>query len=307
MVFTINNVHQGAAATPPLLPLRKEFVISLAGRSMATAQRYNESLTVLGASCLDVNDEGMPEDLHGYLLQRGYKPATIVTHVAAVRSYLRYLHRQRALPETYSLERAFYRVSAVLVQVKHRAPSIPTVNHFKQVFTTLKQRLAVARKPHEKRMAARDVALFLVLWDTGLRRAEVCSLTRSDLKESSIIRGKGDRERAVFFSPRSLVACQRYLRYRVDSCDALFASEPPGRNRGISPVGVNWIIERWSDGLHPHQFRHAYARRMLARGVRLEVIQDLLGHASPNTTKQAYAVFDQQHLAEKAKTAWEGE
>lgn len=291
------------ALNDDLLRLRREFVESLASRSKLTAQRYDESVRLLEKSRLPVEDEGTLEWFHHFLKGRGYRANTILTHLSGVRSYLRFLIRHQALPDGYNLERATWRLRAVQPMSQRKAPTIPEARVFEEMYRLLRSRLNRSKRTKYQRIALRDLALYLLLFDTGMRREEIVSLRRDQLAEKILIAGKGERERVVFLSPRAIEACRRYLRSRDDDLDALFVSH----SRGIAPLSpkaLNPIVRSWSPHLHPHMFRHAFARRLINRGVQLPIIQDLLGHASPVTTKQIYAVFDHAVLAESVQLAW---
>src|SRR5207247_1294156 len=81
----------------------------------------------------------------------------------------------------------------------------------------------------------RDRAIILTLFATGMRREEISRLDRTDLDDGwatqAIIRGKGDRERVVFFTDEALQATQAYLKARVDDYVPLFIRHDRGRSR----------------------------------------------------------------------------
>src|SRR4051794_38326265 len=107
---------------------------------------------------------------------------------------------------------------------------------------------------------------------------------------SVIVRGKGDKEREVYFNTRCSIWLKRYLDERNDEDSCLFITERrPYRRMSID--NLRFIIKRISNragikkSIHPHQLRHSYATHMINNGAPLEVIQSLLGHEKSETTK----------------------
>jgi integrase len=158
----------------------------------------------------------------------------------------------------------------------------------------------------------RDRALLRTLFRTGMRRAEVASLNRSDIadgrNDQAIVTGKGDQERTVFFDVPTLTALRAYLAERADGYEPLFLRHDRGRgkpkNRGqnfrITTQTVFDTVKRYARqvgiDVSPHDFRHEKATVMLNNGASLSEIQDLLGHASPETTKRIYAHYEVSRL-----------
>jgi integrase/recombinase XerD len=147
----------------------------------------------------------------------------------------------------------------------------------------------------------RERALCEVLYATGMRLSELAKMNIKDidLKESSaMVIGKGNKEREVLFSVKTLYHLKRYLDSRSDDCEALFVTErKPHRrlsNRAIQQE-VNNISKRSivTKNISPHTFRHTMASLLLNNGADLSVIQKLLGHSSPNTTQIYSHVTDE--------------
>jgi site-specific recombinase XerD len=120
----------------------------------------------------------------------------------------------------------------------------------------------------------RDVAILRVLFDCGLRLAEVTNLRVDDVDfdlQVIGVMGKGSRVRAVPFGVKTGQAVERYLRLRSRH---LFASMPNlwlGLKGPLTDSGVTQVLRRRCqkagiDRLHPHQFRHTAAHNWLAMG-----------------------------------------
>jgi integrase/recombinase XerD len=155
----------------------------------------------------------------------------------------------------------------------------------------------------------RDQAMLELMYGSGLRVSELLGVTPEQLALNQgfvVVRGKGDRERAVPLTRPSIRAIQAYLdRGR----GALVRARDPGtvflnrRGGRLSRMGLWRILRRRAaaaglpETFHPHVLRHSFATHLLEGGADLRVIQELLGHASVTTT-QIYTRVDQGFLRE---------
>jgi site-specific recombinase XerD len=153
----------------------------------------------------------------------------------------------------------------------------------------------------------RDRAMLELLFSTGLRVSELCSLG-SDLdlsRDEFSIRGKGEKVRVVFISPTAKEAVRAYLKIRKDMGEALFVNNARGRERGerLTPRSIERIIKKYAikagitKKVTPHVLRHSFATDLLSNGADIRSVQQLLGHASINTT-QIYTHVTDSHLRE---------
>lgn len=136
--------------------------------------------------------------------------------------------------------------------------------------------------------ARRDEAMTRVLLDCGIRISELCGLRVADLdldQGTAIVRGKGNKVRAIYFSARTVRALDRYLRargqHRWAHLDALFLTQrgplsPDGARERISILGARAGIEH----LHPHRFRHTFAHDFLMAGGQERDLKRLAGWSS---------------------------
>jgi integrase/recombinase XerC len=168
----------------------------------------------------------------------------------------------------------------------------------------------LAQSPAE---AARDQALFEVLYGAGLRISEACNLDMGDLVPDgagariTVRQGKGRKDRIVPLGSTGWRAIQDYLPHRdqlLAGCrgaspdtEALFLS---GRGRRLGDREARRKLDRreLNAGVRrvsPHGLRHSFATHLLGEGADLRSIQELLGHASLRTT-QRYAQVDIDHL-----------
>ena len=160
----------------------------------------------------------------------------------------------------------------------------------------------------------RDKAILELLFSTGLRVSELCSLTADiDLKSDELsIRGKGGKVRVVFISPEAKKAVKNYLSARKDMSDALFVQVENNiskkaknkENKDASPLtkrSVERIVKQHailagiSKKVTPHVMRHMFATDLLGNGADLRSVQAILGHANIGTT-QIYTHVTDKHL-----------
>ena len=155
-------------------------------------------------------------------------------------------------------------------------------------------------------VAARDVAVLLLLYGSGLRISEALAIARKDApvgdgQEILRVVGKGGKERLVPVLPVTRAAIARYVAlcpYPLSPGGPLFLGAKGG---ALSPRIVQFVMERLRAGLGlpdtatPHALRHSFATHLLSAGADLRQIQELLGHASLSTT-QVYTEVDRERL-----------
>lgn len=141
----------------------------------------------------------------------------------------------------------------------------------------------------------RDEAIFELLLSSGMRIGELVKLNKNDLNMndcSVIVTGKGNKQREVFFNDLAKHKIESYLKTRMDDNPALFVSTHKPYNRfKISGIERQIRLIGKKAGVHdvhPHKFRRTFATRLLHKGVPMDQIQKLLGHAQIETT-QLYA------------------
>jgi integrase/recombinase XerC len=152
---------------------------------------------------------------------------------------------------------------------------------------------------------ARDAAVMLLLYGSGLRIAEALSIKAKDApngnRDALRIKGKGGKERVVPVLPVVREAVQRYLAlcpYPLLPDEAMFRGAKGGP---LSPRIIQLAMSRAREALGlpptatPHALRHSFATHLLSAGADLRQIQELLGHASLSTT-QAYTEVDRDRL-----------
>ena len=163
----------------------------------------------------------------------------------------------------------------------------------------------------------RDKAILELLFSTGLRVSELCSLSTEDVdlsRDEFSVRGKGDKVRVVFLSDVSKDAVRTYLKARKDMDDAMFIqygknikqTKEKNKDLRLTPRSVQRIIKRYATiagitrKVTPHVMRHSFATDLLSNGADLRSVQALLGHANIATT-QIYTHVTDKHLRDVHK------
>lgn len=153
---------------------------------------------------------------------------------------------------------------------------------------------------------ARDRAVLEILYGSGLRVSEVCSLTlQSVSSDYSTVRvmGKGSKERLVPLSDPAITAIRRWLLVRSEVAsdttgNPLFLS---ARGNAVSRRDVTRVLDEasvrvgLSGGTHPHALRHSFATHLMDNGADTRSIQELLGHSDASTT-QRYTHVSKERL-----------
>ncbi len=163
--------------------------------------------------------------------------------------------------------------------------------------------------PRESLVQKRDKVMFELLYCTGTRISELLGLTVHDINWADhvvLVRGKGSKQRFVPFADAMDPLLQEYLAsirpalLKFKRADHLFLNS---RGEQLSRMGF-WknlrkaVLEAGiRKHITPHTFRHSFATHLLEAGVNLRIVQELLGHASLNTT-QIYTHVDTRYLVE---------
>lgn len=168
-------------------------------------------------------------------------------------------------------------------------------------FLTLDQLKKFLAAPNiSNRAGLRDKAILETFFSTGLRVAELVSLSREQLKIDPnaneleiVIIGKGNRPRPIYFSKRALRWLEEYLKTRKDNEKALFISYkgPKNADKRLTTRSVETIVKKHAllagipNFTTPHTLRHSFATDLLSQGVDLRLVQEFLGHKNIATTQ----------------------
>jgi integrase/recombinase XerC len=159
-------------------------------------------------------------------------------------------------------------------------------------------------------IGARDWAVLLLLYGSGLRISEALDLTAEALPLSETLRvtGKRSKVRIVPLLPKVREAIDHY----IDLCPHVMEADQPifrGKRGGpLSPNMIRRVVQNArgklgiADTTTPHALRHSFATHLLAGGADLRSLQELLGHASLSST-QVYTAVDAAHLLDVYQNA----
>jgi integrase/recombinase XerC len=219
----------------------------------------------------------------------------------------------RSLARTMSALRSFFRWLEADEIIKNRrvaAVALPKVAHAIPKPLTVTKAAAVVEGGDAAEIdwiVARDTAVLLLLYGSGLRISEALSLRLKDApvggRDMLHVTGKGGKQRLVPVLLVTQAAIARYMAlcpYAMEPEGALFFGAKGGP---LSPRILQLLMQRMRgvlglpDTATPHALRHSFATHLLSAGADLRQIQELLGHASLSTT-QVYTEVDRKRLLE---------
>ena len=225
-----------------------------------------------------------------HLTDTGLSSRSVARHVSAVRGFFGFLMEDEFLELDPS----------ETLKAPSWGTKLPVIVSLDEV-----EALLEAPDPELPR-GCRDRAMLEILYATGIRVSELCSLELGDLREDAqllLVEGKGGRQRLVPMGSKAMEALGSYLR---DARPAL----PGAAGRALFPGPSGRPLRRqtlWkiiraharTAGIHkplsPHKLRHSFATHLLERGADLRAVQVLLGHADISTT-QIYTHVTRERL-----------
>lgn len=250
-------------------------------------------------------------------------PVAKTNYLAAVSRFYRFLIARGIIEISNRDWERFREFRHDLGRHGERAPHPPSDE---DVQALLQRALAHHGKPsksqHVQRRSdlvyLRNIALLEALRVSGMRVGELVSIDRDDLNaqnHSARIVGKGSKERTVYFDTRAWTAIEKYLLLRADEGSHYGLPVFARHNRKLdgseclSTRSVQRLFDRLVPDLRrqmrftPHSLRHAFANRALEATGNLAVVQDLMGHSSPITTR-IYAKASNKQLREAHRKAF---
>ncbi|MBY5936992.1 MULTISPECIES: tyrosine recombinase XerC [Marinobacter] len=288
--------HKGSASQLAALTGFIRHLQSEKRHSPRTCEHYQRDLQRLVAWLADngLNDwsELSAHDVRRYvarLSRDGLSGRSIARHLSSIRRFYQYLLREGLAIDNPALD----------IRAPKSGRRLPRVADVDQIGQLLD---ATPEDPLE----IRDLAMFELMYSSGLRLAELAGadLSALDLKGPEIrVLGKGNKERVLPVGRKAVAALQQWLSCRralvTEGEKALFVSQ---RGTRLSRRSIQGRLSRWGilhgadQRLHPHLLRHSFASHMLESSGDLRAVQELLGHADIATT-QVYTHLDFQHLA----------
>lgn len=279
----------------------KSYILVERNFSKHTAKAYcSDILSFLvwmdDTSCEDVNFSKVREYLR-FIQKFNYKKTTIARKIASLRTFYKYLYRERKVDFN----------PATNLTTPKRPKSLPkflTPEEIEKILNNVKI---------ETPAGYRNRAILELLWATGMRVSELSGLNFGDLNlENNEIRvfGKGAKERIILVSNRAKNYLERYIEGARTLVAKDYRLEEPTES---TPVFINQTGYRLQTGwirkiireivekielpkkVSPHVFRHSFATHLIENGADLRIVQELLGHASISNT-QIYTHVSMQHM-----------
>lgn len=294
------TVDDARPADPALhLPGFVNYLRAECGLSDNTVAAYGRDLAQFaawyrahGPARLQQIEIGLFTNYLGHLNEREYAATSMARHLVSIKMFFRYLVLEGILPES-------------LVELVN-SPRL--WQHLPKVLSPDMVDRMLSSPTREDRYPLRDRALLCLLYATGCRASEVCTITLRDIHlDEGYCRchGKGNKERMVSLNPVARAAVEAYLKHErpVLARDSEPAS-PLLVSRGggsLSRITVWKLVKRYaarigaSRQISPHTLRHSFATHMLAGGAEIRALQELLGHASIRTT-QIYTQVEHSRL-----------
>ena len=257
-----------------------------------------------GESILEVNFEKLREYLH-FIQRFDYKKTTIARKTASIRTFYKFLFREKYIDSNPSL-------SLTAPKRPKPLPKFLTPEEVEQILNNVKI---------DTPSGFRNRVILELLWATGMRVSELSNLNYGDinLEENEIrVFGKGAKERIVLMSnrakeylaqyiksARNLIPKMGYSAGELEENSPLFINNTGYRlqNKTIRKV-INETVEKIElpKKVTPHVFRHSFATKLIENGADLRVVQELLGHAGISNT-QIYTHVSMKHMKEVYETS----
>lgn len=223
------------------------------------------------------------------LLHQKFQPKTVKRKIASIKAFYRYLVYEEKLPiNPFDKINVKFREPITLPRI---IPE-PIISTF--ISTLYKQRL-LAKTTYQSNAILRDIAVVELLFSTGVRISELCTLTIQQVDLSSykiIIFGKGSKERMIQIGNNDVrrILLEYYTTFKDDiiSSGWFFVNRLHHRysEQSARDMIVKYLNAAKID-LHitPHMFRHSFATLLLEADVDIRYIQKMLGHSSIKTTE----------------------
>lgn len=263
------------------------------GTELAEFKQHLDSMGVTDVesiTALEVRDWQLKQ------MEEGKSPATIANQLAVLRSWFKFLRKKKIVS-------ADIMAKVTSPKLGKRLPVFFLENECERLYS--------ADIFPEGFEGERDKLMLRMLYETGMRRSELASLTEQSISfsDNSIkVRGKGGKDRIIPIENELVHTINDYLTLRKgieSSSESLWVSE---KGKEVSAPAIYGIVRKYmtlisnADRISPHVFRHSFATHMLNEGADINAIKELLGHADLSAT-EIYTHVTRQHLKETYKHA----
>lgn len=228
-------------------------------------------------------------DLFITTLHKHYKPKTVKRKIASLKAFFHYMEYKDLLEEN-----PFNKLDVHFREAKLLPKTIP-FHSIQKFLSVLYEQKLQADSAYQLRCCIRDIAVIELLFATGMRISELCSLKPSDIdleNSTVLIYGKGAKERILQIGNPEVIAAltlyQETFKDDIACCGFFFVNK---LKRKLSDQSVRFMINRYArlagieQHITPHMFRHSFATLLLEQDVDIRYIQKMLGHSSISTTE----------------------
>lgn len=222
-------------------------------------------------------------------LHKTYKAKTTKRKIACIRAFFHWMEYEEILQEN-----PFTKINLKFHEPK-TLPKTITLDMIGTLLQTAYRELTLDEKSGRYNTDLRDIAVLELLFASGMRVSELCSLKAEDVNmDNGQVRiwGKGAKERIITITNHDvIIALQNYKKthlHEIESTGYLFVNRIDNR---LSEQSVRTIINNYVEKanihkhLTPHMFRHSFATLLLEEDVDIRYIQQILGHSSITTTQ----------------------
>lgn len=218
-----------------------------------------------------------------------FKPKTAKRKIAAVKAFFNYLeYKDLIMFNPFNKMRIKFREPITL-------PKTIPINTLENLLRYIYNYHRNAKTIYQRQKSLQDIMIVEILFSTGIRISELCSIKASDINSSDntlIITGKGNKERRLQLCNENVLTLlseykQEFQTY-INKCGYLFANHS---GKAISEQSVRRMINKYVSlcgiDMHitPHMFRHTFATSLLESDVDIRYIQEMLGHSSITITE----------------------
>jgi integrase/recombinase XerC len=260
--------------------------VSTYRNALKAFSRWRKSGAILVATQREIQDFAIE-------MQRTRSRATVHNYASALRAFFAFAAGEKLIAQNPTSE-------LILPKLQKLLPKILTLSQITKLLNAPPKAFQLG---HVSRVIAlRDSMILELLYGAGLRMGELRTIKIGDIdfqNRTLKVLGKGGKERICPFTKAALEAIDRYKSQFTLGADAYLLSYGDGKI--LSARNVQYRVKFYLKfcglpcDLSPHTIRHAYATHLLNKGADLRLVQELLGHASLETT-QIYTHVDSEHI-----------